>query len=399
MLASQVERIHGDSVLRHYGAALALVNAMSALRWLQWPSLAALLAPGEPAVCWPVFESCRSLRVLPEPLITTGVLCFLLGSLWNAWLFVDRARTAAAYWTLLVLNLAKVAIIAQDFRLTLNHHYMAGWVACAYLLARDKRTTITRLIVVMYVWAGILKLDPSSQWLSAAAFYGRRPLGLPTSLLPAACVYVIVLELGIVFGLLARHCVLFWASFSQVLLFHVASFWVVGWFYPCLMFALLAIFPLARASVSMPVVGPSRAALELAGTVILFSLLQLMRYAYPGRSSVTGQGRLFALNMFDAPVECRASVVRVENGQVSPPVALVPDFVNTRTMCDPIVFTELASDLCSWRPTNREMDFDLLVESRMAGERSYSTTVNLRRICSTRPIYHVLRSNSWIQTK
>src|SRR5262249_58045649 len=36
----------------------------------------------------------------------------------------------------------------------------------------------------------------------------------------------------------------------------------------------------------------------------LFSLLQLIPYAFPGDRALTGQGRLYALHMFDARAAC-----------------------------------------------------------------------------------------------
>jgi len=60
------------------------------------------------------------------------------------------------------------------------------------------------------------------------------------------CVYVIVLELGVTWGLLARRAWIFWTALAQFLVFHALSWQVVGFFYPLLMFAILAIFPLSR---------------------------------------------------------------------------------------------------------------------------------------------------------
>src|SRR5438552_19020302 len=62
----------------------------------------------------------------------------------------------------------------------------------------------------------------------------------------AACVYVIVLELGVAWGLLAKRAWIFWTSFAQFLVFHALSWQVVGFFYPLLMFAILTVFLLSR---------------------------------------------------------------------------------------------------------------------------------------------------------
>jgi hypothetical protein len=80
------------------------------------------------------------------------------------------------------------------------------------------------------------------------------------------------------------------------------------------MFALLAIFPLSRlfsADPERPSFVRLEGRLEARSTYALlagFSLLQLVPYAFPGDSAITGQGRLFALHMFDAQVVCESHV-------------------------------------------------------------------------------------------
>ena len=164
--------------------------------------------------------------------------------------------------------------------------------------------------MLFYFWAGTLKLN--WEWVSGGALY--RPLWLLTGpAVVAACAYVVVLELVIVWGLLSRRSWIFWSSLAQVLLFHVMSFAVVGWFYPLLMFALLAIFPLARCIPGAPP-EPASASASSGGACrgrrsrwrSRFSLVQLTTHLYPGDTAITGEGRLFALHMFDARVVCEA---------------------------------------------------------------------------------------------
>jgi uncharacterized membrane protein YhdT len=396
-IAGHIAIISGDPTLRYFGVALCAVNCLTAIHWLRWPSLSAILDPAIAPVCWPFFPGCYQVRVVPPELITSSVFVFLLASLLNARLFVTPRRIAAAYWTLLGCSVLKYLLIFQDFRLTLNHHYMAGWIVVAYLFAKSKQKTIQLLIVSMYFWAGVLKLDPGAQWLTGAAFYGRRPLGMPEAWIPMACMYVIILEVLLVFGLLSKQKVWFWGTFGQVLLFHVSSFWVVGWFYPLLMFALLSIFPMARLIGRGPTTRRRDDSI-LVSTIILlavFSLLQLARFTFPGRSAITGQGRMLALNMFDAPLECHGKLLRVEAGNRRSIVQLRPQFVNTRTMCDPLIYLELARGYCRAVRDNPSIDFDLSLETRTIGG-TYWPVVSAVSICSTKPEYSLLYHNDWI---
>src|SRR5258705_3752500 len=180
-----------------------------------------------------------------------------------------------------------------------------AFAACGVsLLVPRKRESVPLLLVLFYFWAGTLKLN--GEWVSGAALY--KPLWLLSGwAVVAACAYVVALELGVVWGLLSRRPWIFGSSLAQVLLFHLMSFAIVGWFYPLLMFALLSILVFVRvfpASPPEPSVGErilsrrlSRAAL---GMALASSLIQLSSHLYPGATAITGEGRLLSLHMFDA---------------------------------------------------------------------------------------------------
>jgi len=385
-----VDEIGEDRALVYYGAALAATTGLTAGYWLADGRLADVLDPAGLAVCWPFFANCADFRVLPPWAVTVIAAGLLVCSCWNAWQFL-QGRIRPAYGILMLLFVAKSLIIVQDFRLTLNHHYMAGWIIVVYLFLPGRRRALAWTLVAMYWWAGMLKLQPGSLWLSGAALYGRRPLGLPADWLPLACAYVVVLELFLVFGLLSTRSRLFWATFAQVLLFHVASFWVVGYFYPLLMGLLLSVLPLMR-----KIDADVRVAIGLAPTVLVIAIisgLQLPQFFLPGEAAVTGEARWFALNMFDAPIECRATFQRATEG-IAPMLVQVP-YLHPRTRCDPIVYWSAARDYC--RAQGDVGDIDLRLESRKAGETRYRPVVTVRNFCATQPRYRLFGHNSWIR--
>src|SRR5438309_11792220 len=112
-----------------------------------------------------------------------------------------------------------------------------------------------------------------------------------------ACVYVIVLELGVAWGLLAKRAWMFWISFAQFLVFHALSWQVVGFFYPLLMFAILALFLLSRLFDTrdspdglLVALWRGRALRPAYALAALCSLLQLVPYASPGDRTLAGPG-------------------------------------------------------------------------------------------------------------
>lgn len=398
MLERNVRTIATDPALRIYGAALSLVNGLAALHWLVGQRVSSVLDPGATPVCWPIFPRCEIFRVLSPATLDVLVLALLLASVWNAKLFMRELTAREGFFWLLALTSVKYFIVLQDFRLTLNHHYMSAWIALVFFFAKEKRQTLVCMLVAMYLWAGLLKLDPSSQWLSGAAFYGRRPLGLPSAWIPAACAYVILLELVIVFGLFSRKASVFWSSFLQIVLFHIASFWVVGWFYPTLMFLLLSVFVVTRENPELRSPGlRSRGMLQPAIWLAALSLFQLPRFLFPGASALTGEGRLFALNMFDAPMECRATLTRVAGDGTRITLPLSPAHVNTRTMCEPLVYAEYGRRLCRNVIGRSETStLAVVLQARRTTEPAFRTLVDIPDFCALRPSYSLVRHNPWI---
>lgn len=403
-IGRQIAEIADDTALRWYGAALALVNAITALHWALVEPLGRILAPTVPPICWPFVTNCQNFRLDPaiaDPLV--GVL--FVGAVANAALFAKRL-VPAGWWLLLGLCALKTLLLLQDFRLILNQHYMAYWVTLPFLFLPGKRRTLPYLIVLFYFWAGTLKFNP--EWISGLALYGRRPLGLPPSLIPASCVYVIALELVVSFGLLSRREWIFWAALAQLVLFHIASFWVVGFFYPILMFLLLSIFPLAR-YICVPLAdgAPSRpvelralvrGAERPATNVLLasFCAAQLVPLAFPGDPAITGEGRLFALHMFDAPVECRATITIRTADRQNRAIPLRAPFLSPRVSCDPIVYFNLAQNYC--RDLGPGLDVDLVLESHKPDRGPLRPVVSISSFCATKPRYTIWRHNWWIRT-
>ena len=407
LLGKQVDEIAEDPVLRFYGVALAMVNAVTAVFWLTGGHFSEILDPKVAPICWPFLDSCQAFRIA-SPVTATGlVVTLLFAAIANATLFTQVRWVRSAYWLLVGLSLLKAALLLQDYRLILNQHYMAYATVGTFLFVPGKRRILQYLLVSFYLWAGTLKLN--SEWISGLGLYGRHPMGLPTELIPAACLYVIVLELLIVLGVFSRREWVFRAAFIQIILFHISSFWVVGFFYPTLMFLLLSIIPMARywppAEAGTPLgIGPGLDALwhrqERPATYALlagFCLLQLVPFMFPGNPSISGEGRMFALHMFDAPVECHATATFRPEGADAQTVRLQAPFANPRIMCDPIIFFNLARDYCrAYQGRLRRGDLDLALDSRKQGRQAFQTVIAIQRFCASNPSYSPWRHNSWI---
>ena len=396
--ARQVDEIAADPVLRLYGMALALAYAVTYLAWTTPPGITRMLASGAPAICWPFWENCSVARVFDAATIETILKTWLAAALFAGVAFAFRRTVALGVLGLFLVEIVRVLIVVQDFRLRLNQHTMLAWVAAAFFLLPSKRRLIPALLVSFYFWAGVLKLD--GEWLSGAALYNLDRFWIPAPLVPAACAYVVLLELVLVWGLYSRRAMIFWGTLAQLAVFHVFSWPVVGFYYPLLMFALLSIFPADRL-LGGAAVEPGAARAPASGLAAAFlgafALSQVVAYAFPGDSAITGEGRLFALNMFDAKVVCEGSM-RLHMGEdriLEVPIA--NEAYAHRIRCDPVLYFNLARNACrQFRPSGWITDLDLRLRSRRTTERELRDVIVLDRFCETDPTFDMWRPNPWI---
>jgi len=400
-LNRQIDEIAGDRILRYYGLALAAVHAVTFLHWRFRHNISKFLKDGESPICWPFWENCHEWRVLSAGGIDAVLWAMLALSVAAAGLFLKERWARWGYWLLVAATAVRLLVFVQDFRLRLNQHYMLNWVMLAFLLLPKKRAVIPWLVVFFYFWAGILKLD--MEWLSGAALYNRDKIWIPEALIPASCVYVVVLEIAIVFGLCSKRAWLFWSTFAQLVLFHVVSWAVVGFYYPMLMFGLISVFVTGRLLapetewISFGQLRDAALRPVLPLVIGVFSFFQMVPYAFPGDTAITGEGRLFALNMFDARVVCEAfATIHKEDGTTKD-VPIRTDQLAQRITCDPIAYFNLARSNCrNYEKKGKFTDFDLHLRSRRTSDPEFRDVIDIRNFCTAKPTYDMWRPNVWI---
>jgi hypothetical protein len=398
--------IERDPALRIYGAILAALGVLSYLHWTLYHPISEILRPDTYRVCWPFLSDCNWMRLEPAA-FDVALHGWLALCVVAALLFLPRATWRWAWLLLVVVTVAKQWIVFGDYRLRLNQHYMSLWVAGAFLFVAPRRRVLPYLVIFFYVWAALLKLGPD--WMSGNWVYDRTPLGMPQFLVPAASVYVVILELVIVWGLLARRTSVFALTLAQLVLFHVASWNVVGFFYPLLMLGILSLFPLLRwipdpeetragEPPTLRLLATAAEARPVMVTLAVFSMLQLAPLLYPGDTSLTGEGRWLSLHMFDAPVRC-TGVIRYHefSGEVVEHV-VEPGrlYLMERIRCDPLVYYSAARRSCEVnRERKRYSDIDVELRSARKGQPE-RTIVSIENFCQSAPRYVWWRHNDWI---
>jgi hypothetical protein len=396
---AQIEEIRADPALRLYGAMLGVGQVLTFATWTGWQTVWHLSNRGEP-ICWPLFEQCFRYRVLTFEQVTAVLLAYGALSVVSAVLFLLPRRAAAAYLWLVLVNLVKTAIYVQEYRLRMNQHYMLYMATLVFLFLPNKRHLLRYTLVFFYVWASTLKYN--AEWLGGHALY-HDPLLVPKALIPASCAYVVFLESFIVWGVLSGRRWLMWTSFAQLILFHIISWPVVGFFYPLLMFALLTIFPL---TVRHPQAGEPPSLLRALWSgrqprstyafLAFFSLLQLVPVAMPGDEKITGEGRLFSLHMFDSRIFCKGALtLKFKDGTIQEQP--IPFRWTTRIRCDPAANFSRAKRLChEHRNDPNFVDLDLVYEARRAHQKTKRPLVSITDFCRQDLSYSIWRPNEWI---
>jgi hypothetical protein len=405
-MLSRIEELRSDAALTFYGAALAIANVATFVQWKFHVGVPLMIGRGRDSLCWPFWESCHA-YALPVPIVNAGLWLYLLLAIVAAACFLTR-RVAAGYWLLLLVNAMRVFVLLQDYRLKANHHYMLNWMVLAYLFLPYTRAMLRHVLVCIYFWAGALKLDPD--WLSGAALYNQDRLWFPRALVPAACLYVIVLEMGMIWGVYARRQWVFWGTLAQLVLFHYTSWAIVGFWYPSLMLCLLTILPLARLlPAAQPETAPfaspgRRPAYALAALVaLIFAALQMLPRTFPGDTAITGEGRMFALHMFDANLDCDATLTfhrpDGDRVQVRDETKRLPH----RSRCDPLIYYEIARNECARLgafslspPAAPAVDFDVSLRSKRNSASGYTQVLDVHNFCAAPPHYALWRHNDWI---
>jgi hypothetical protein len=398
-VTSAARSIDDDPALRAYAVIASLLHPLTGIAWFTYKHIDTLVT-GDDCVCWPLAPHCEQVRALLSPGLVRGLVALYMGLGAGAGTLFACRRPRAGLAAFVAATALGAALYSLDYRLRLNQTYMFGWVIVALLAAPKRAQVLQALVALFYVWAGTLKIN--AEWVHGAALYDR-PLLVPAALVPAACVYVLVLEMVFVWGLFASSPRWRWAVYAQLLVFHAVSWKVVGYFYPLLMFGLTAIYPLVwlrRPAETLTIASlrsePAvRRAVATAASV--FSAFQIVPHLFPGDTAVTGEGRLFSLHMFDARVECSGGATVRQGSGAAAHVALINEHTDVRSRCDPIALAAAAGRLCrGLEASGAQPRVDVSVDAKRTTDEHSTPLIHVNDFCRRDIEYSVWRHNDWI---
>lgn len=355
------------------------------------------MTKNENALCWPDFLNCNLIR-FNSPEFTTLFLYFYLSiSILSCLFFLNKKTMKYGYFLFAISTIIKFIIFSMDYRLMGNYHYMHFIVSFFYLFIPHKINFIPLLVVLFYFSAGLLKIK-NPEWFTGMAIFKSYPLFINELAFQLLCLCVVLLEIVGSWFLILKTKLKKW-TFLFFLTFHTVSWYFVGYYYPLIMYSLIAIFPIKWLFHNNRNMEFSKLLIPGITCIIIFISLQIIPLSIKGDESLTGEGRLFALNMFDANTDCSSqTVLKFKNKTIESNFS--KQWLAVRIHCDPYIYFNRVQKLCSFYKEEKDfIDIDLILLSKLTSSLSYTKIIDEKNICSKNLSYSTWRKNKWIHIK
>ncbi len=394
----QIGEIERSKPLIYFGAFLGLAHVLIANTFRYLSTIHFSFTKHPARTCWGFFENCNRVYFPSALMVQIGWFVYLILAFLSVYFFMNK-KIKQGYFILLFLSIYVWLMVLFDFKNMANFYYMPLIICFLYLLFPSKKSSIPIMISLFYIFAGIVKLY-NADWLAGGSIY------FPKNWSPYFIFFlthlVVLLELFIAPLLLLKHSIKY-VAFLFFILFHIISYYWVGWFYPVIFFTLLSIFPLlwltnnSQKNLIKEVFRNKIPKMTLM-TFILFITAQIApRLYYKGDIGVTGEGRTWSLNMYDAKVFCY-SHMKIRYKTHEDYFSRKSHWLPVRTGCDPMVYYDDAKKACRWaqKNPNFEGEVSLQLTVKRASDSKWTQLVKVDNFCSKNITYKFLRGNKWI---
>ncbi len=489
---TQIQEINSYKSLCWYGCFLSLTHVVTFFFFHNNGTVYNFLTKNANTLCWPQLPFCEYLRFLSPAGVQVLLYVYLCMALFAVFLFlysaclksslfvssgigasgegvsglsvselsVSKKPVLYAYCLLLIINIIKVYIFFMDYRFMGNYHYMPFLISFVFLFIPQKLFFIPLLIVCFYFFAGLLKVS-NLDWLTGLAFPENLnfPLFFNENIKLILCFYVVCLEIIGVWFLVfiqtnckGKELLSFFTFFKrktlarksrsmdiktiwkimiyfQLILFHALSYFIVGYFYPLIMFCLLSLFFFMfilneksdilyrfdwkfhnlkskrlrpsflkiknKISYSLGI----RTENMLPGIVFMCLVVfgNLLSVFIPGSAGLTGEGRWYGLNMYDAHTQCDSQIfLKFKNKIVQESFSGYNEYA-LRIRCDPYIDFNTVKKICAFYKKYPEfMNLDWSFYSKLRSDLNYKRLVNEKNVCGKNLKYFSWRKNHWI---
>lgn len=396
----QIQEIRSHKSLMWYGFFLSLIHVVTFYLWYDNAFIYHYVTKNANTICWPHIPFCESLRFFSPLGAEIFLYLYLSLSIFTAFLFINKKTVWLAYSLFFVINIAKLYIFFLDYRLMGNYHYMPFVISFLYLFAKQRLFFIPLMIVLFYAFAGLLKLS-NLDWMTGLALPKRLRFFLffNEEITMLLCFYVVCLEtIGSWLLILKTR----WKAFAymQFLLFHAMSYFIVGYFYPLVMFAILSLFIFAY--IFNEKCEPFNLKKMYVGYlfVLFFIIGNTISTLIPGDAALTGEGRIYGLNLFDAHSDCDSQIfIKFKDQTIQEPFSSYKEYP-ARIRCIPYIDFNTSKKICAFYKNEPNfIDLDWSFYSRLRSETHHIRLVNEKNFCSKNLEYYSWRKNPWIKIR
>jgi hypothetical protein len=310
---ARLEHIPHVQTLQYIAWVLLFGWFLEFYTWFQYSDFTQNAVDAGRHLCWPFFQSCGDWYFLAQfPYANThglvyailfGLLVFTAFSLARS----EYRRAIPIFW---IFFAWECIVLLFSMRLATPYWYFHVFFVALFLLPSAKIAFLRIGTVLLYFFAGLLKLDAG--WLQGAYFksLAEGVYFVPDTLIPFATNMVIAMELVLVWGLFSRRTLVRRSVIGVLVAFHMYSVLYVGFAYPAVILPMILVLfwndPIERL--------PTRR--DVAGWILIALLIvsNLSPFLVSGSArKFTLEGNKYGVFMFDANYQCKSEAVFIHN--------------------------------------------------------------------------------------
>ena len=232
---ASIWEIKTSSSLKILGGMLALGHLIQFIFWQTAGQLPLLYAMEAAPMCWPIFDSCGWVRILPIAVLKILMFAYAFFAGSSIFFFLFTRFTGFAFFLLVCAFAPGFLLYIQDFRLSSNPGYLLFLLSFFYLLVPGKGRLFRLFIVSFFVASGLRKLSP--EWLTGSWFLMHWPL--QGKLAEWLAVLSTLIELLAAAAMLLRDARYFWTGWLTMAAYLGVQWWATGYFGPTFYLGLL----------------------------------------------------------------------------------------------------------------------------------------------------------------
>jgi hypothetical protein len=362
-------------------SGLTFAHLVTAIRWYGFSIWGLYDNSSIKSACYPFFSQCLKVSFdNPYPIKYLLITYITLSCLFFIPLLLNKKKIAL--FIFLLLFAIKTFIFVSRYNIMGNYHIMHLSLIIGILLCYGQSTLYRLIVCLQYFFAGLLKIN--MEWLSGAAMVSY-PRLLPEVLFGPTLVYVIVLELVLIWGLLSQNHLLRRLTLLQLVIFHGYSYFIVGYFYPMIMLGILIPLFIEEWSnlklnwsfdYKRRLFYPCYAFIAL---IVFWNVASKFSEHDPAKD---GRVRYFSLNMLDAKTSCNLKLIEVLPDKTIRTLNIPALASAIRVWCDPVIFEGYLKRLCEdpeFKKSNSILNFHL--ETRRYTENEFEPIRETKDVC------------------